>query len=94
MGLGSRWSGSPALGVENAGKGFLELPAEAGVDDGVDAAVEVAQPEGDLKNGVRRLAGWEDRAWKIPTNTSKNQEKKKRQQELGTRTMAGGQRVL
>lgn len=84
LGFGSRWSGSPALGVENAGKGFLELAAEARVDDGVNAAVEVAQPEGYLKNGVRRLAGWEDRAWKIPTNTSKNQGKKR--QELAPAT--------
>lgn len=75
LGFDSQRGGSLALGVENAGKGFLELPAKARVDDGVDAAVEIAQPEGYLKNGVRRLAGWEDRAWKIPTNTSKIQKK-------------------
>lgn len=75
LGYHSWWSSSPPLGAENAGKGFLELPAEARVDDGVDAAIEVAQPEGYLKNGVRRLAGREDRAWKIPTNASKNQKK-------------------
>lgn len=76
LGFGSRWRGSPAPGAENAGKGFLELAAEARVDDRVDAAVEVAQPEGYLKNGVRRLAGWEDRAWKKNTNTSKNLKKR------------------
>lgn len=75
LGFDSQRGGSPALCVENAGKGFLELPAKARVDDGVDAAVEIAQPEGYLKNGVRRFAGWEDRAWKIPTNTSKIQKK-------------------
>lgn len=41
-------------------EGFLELPAEAWVDNGVNAAVEVTQPEGYLKDGFRRLTGWED----------------------------------
>lgn len=71
VGLDSRWTGSPALAAENAGESFLELAAEARVDDGVDAAVEVAQPEGYLKNSVRRLIGREDGAWKRHTNTPK-----------------------
>lgn len=71
LGYDSRGSGSPALAAEHAGKGFLELTAEAGIDDGVDAAVEVAQPEAYLKNGLRRFIGREDRAWKINKHTSK-----------------------
>lgn len=51
---------SQAATTEHIVKGFLELPAEAGVDNGVNAAVEVTQPEGDLKDGFRRLAGRED----------------------------------
>lgn len=43
-------------------EGFLELPVEAWVDNGVNAAVEVTQPEGYLKDGFRRLTGWEDRS--------------------------------
>lgn len=71
VGPDGRCGGSQALASENAGEGLLELAAEAGVDDGVDAAVEVAQPEGDLKNGVGRLTGREDRAWETHTNASK-----------------------
>lgn len=71
LGFDSWWTGSPALAAENAGKGFLELTAEAGIDDGVDAAVEVAQPEAYLKNGLRGFIGWEDRAWKINKHMSK-----------------------
>lgn len=41
-------------------EGFLEFPAEAWVDNRVNAAVEVAQPEGNLKDGFRRLTGWKD----------------------------------
>lgn len=41
-------------------EGFLELPAEAWVDNGVNTTVEVTQPEGYLKDGFRRLTGWED----------------------------------
>lgn len=51
---------SQAATTEHIVEGFLELPAEAGVDNGVNAAVEVTQPEGDLKDGFRRLAGRED----------------------------------
>lgn len=71
LGFDSRGTGSPALAAEHAGEGFLELTAEAGIDDRVDAAVEVAQPEGYLKNGLRRFTGWEDRAWKINKHTFK-----------------------
>ena len=41
-----------AAAAENVLEGLLELLAEAGVYYGVDAAVEVTQPEGDLKDGV------------------------------------------
>lgn len=36
-------------------EGPVELLAEAGVDDGVDAAVEVAQPKDHLEDGFRGL---------------------------------------
>lgn len=49
-------------------EGSLELLAEAWVDNGVNAAVEVAEPEGYFKDGFRRLTGREDGAWKIHTN--------------------------
>ena len=52
-----------AATAENVLEGLLELLAEAGVYYGVDTAVEVTQPEGDLKDGVRRSVVWEDRAW-------------------------------
>ena len=51
---------SKAATTEHVLESFLELPAEAGVDDGVKAAVQVAKPEGDLKDGFRRLTGRED----------------------------------
>lgn len=44
-----------ALAAEQAGEGALELLAGAGVDDGVDAAVEVAQPEDDFEHDLRGL---------------------------------------
>lgn len=49
-------------------EGFLELPAEAWVDNGVNAAVEVTQPEGYFKDGFRRLTGWEDGSWRTYIN--------------------------
>lgn len=42
------------LASEDADEGHLELTVVAGVDDGVQAAVEVAKPENDLEEGVRR----------------------------------------
>lgn len=57
------WFGYPssqATATQHIVKSFLELLAEAWVDDRVDAAVEVTQPEGYLKDGFRGLTGWED----------------------------------
>lgn len=48
-----------AAGTEHAEESPLELLAEARVDDGVQAAVEVAQPEGHLEDRLRRVVGWE-----------------------------------
>lgn len=45
---------------QNVLESFLELLAEAGVDDGVEAAVEVTQPEGDFEHSLRGPVGWED----------------------------------
>lgn len=60
--------------MENTEEGFLELLAEAWVDHGVNAAVEVTQPEGYFKDGFRRLTGWEDGTWRTNTNRqSKNE---------------------
>ena len=44
--------GPQAADAQQALEGLPELQVGAGVDDGVDAAVEVAQPEGDLEGGV------------------------------------------
>lgn len=43
---------------------LLELAAVAGVDDGVEAAVEVSEPENDFKAGLRRTEAAVERAWK------------------------------
>ena len=40
------------LGAQDANEGQFELAAVAGVDDGVQAAVEVAQPEDHLEQGL------------------------------------------
>lgn len=48
-----------ALALEQPSEGPLELLAGARVDDGVDAAVEVAQPEDHFEDHPRRLEGWE-----------------------------------
>lgn len=60
--FGGQTPGSQAASTEHVVEGLLELPAEARVDNGVDAAVEVSQPEGYFKDGFRRLAGREDRS--------------------------------
>lgn len=52
-----------ALAAEETGEGALELFARARVDDRVNAAVEVAQPEDDLKDHVRWLQCREEGAW-------------------------------
>lgn len=48
------------MSTKHAVEGSLELLAGARVDYGIDAAVEVTQPEGDLKDGFWRLPGGED----------------------------------
>lgn len=50
---------SETASMQNVEEGPLELLAEAGIDNRVDTAVEVAQPEGDLKDGVRWPVRWE-----------------------------------
>lgn len=54
-------SAPPALALEQADEGALELLAGARVDDGVHTAVEVPQPEDDLEDDFRGLQGWEER---------------------------------
>lgn len=39
---------------EDEAESVLELPAVAGIDDGIQAAVEVTEPENDLEDDVRR----------------------------------------
>lgn len=53
----------PALALEEAGESPLELFARARVDDGVDAAVEVAQPEDNFEEHPRGLQGREEGTW-------------------------------
>lgn len=48
-----------ALALKESGEGPLELLAGAGVDDGVDAAVEVAQPEDHFEHHPSGLQGRE-----------------------------------
>lgn len=49
------------LAPEEPSEGALELFAGAGVDHGVDAAVEVAQPEDHLEDSFGWLQSWEER---------------------------------
>ena len=64
----SLWLGSSqAASAENIVEGLLELLTEAWVDNGVNAAVEVPQPEGYFKDGFRGLTGWEDGSWRTHT---------------------------
>ena len=52
-----------AAAAQQAGEGAAELLAGAGVDHGVDAAVEVAQPEHHLEQRVGGLQRREQGAW-------------------------------
>lgn len=68
-----------AAGAQHAQEGFLKLLTGAGVDDGVDAAVEVAQPKRDLEDGVRGSVCREDgterknqEKWKPTKNEASN----------------------
>lgn len=64
---GALLSGNPrsqAVSTQHVAEGSFELLTEARVDDGVNAAVEVTQPEGYLEDGFRRLTGWKNRSWK------------------------------
>lgn len=51
------------LAFQDANEGQLELAVVAGVDDGVEAAVEVAQPEDDLEEHLRWPQVHVERAW-------------------------------
>lgn len=48
------------LAPEEPGESPLELFAGAGVDHGVDAAVEVSQPKDHLEHSFRGLQRWEE----------------------------------
>lgn len=52
------------LAFQDANEGQLELAVVAGVDDGVEAAVEVAQPEDDFEEHLWRPQVHVERAWK------------------------------
>lgn len=52
-----------AAALKDTYEGLLELSAVAGVDDGVQAAVEVAQPEDHLEQRLRRTKVWVERPW-------------------------------
>lgn len=52
------------LAFQNANEGQLELAVVAGIDDGVEAAVEVAQPKDDFEEHLRRPQVHVERAWK------------------------------
>lgn len=51
------------LASEDAYEGQLELTVVAGVDDGVQAAVEVAQPEDHFEEEIRRAQVHIKRPW-------------------------------
>lgn len=86
VGRGVSWrfgrgnSGPQTAAVQHVVKGSFKLLAETRVDDGVNAAVEVAQPEGYLKDGFRRLTGREDGSWK--RHTKENDKKRKIKRKL------------
>lgn len=50
-----------ALAAKKASESSLEFFTRAGVDDWVDAAVEVPQPEDDFKHHVGRFQSREER---------------------------------
>lgn len=52
-----------AAAMENVLEGLLVLLAKARVDDGVEAAVEVAQPESNFEDSVRGSVRWENRSF-------------------------------
>lgn len=54
---------TPALAAQQAEEGALELAAGARVDERVHAAVEIAKPEDDLEDALRRLQLREQGAW-------------------------------
>lgn len=58
--VGRRGSLAEAARSQHAQEGFLKLLTGAGVDDGVDAAVEVAQPKRYLEDCVRGSVRRED----------------------------------
>lgn len=59
------------LAPEDSDEGQLELPVVAGVDDGVQAAVEVAQPEDDFKEDFRRPQVHIKRPWREKSRKNK-----------------------
>lgn len=52
-----------AAAMENILEGLLVLLAKARVDDGVEAAVEVTQPESNFEDSVRGSVRWENGAF-------------------------------
>lgn len=51
-----------ALATQKTGECALEFLARAGVNYGVNATVEVAQPEDYFEHHLRRLQSWEERS--------------------------------
>lgn len=64
VGLEARTLPLMTLTPEDTDEGQLELPVVAGVDDGVQAAVEVAQPEDDFEEDFRRAQVHIKRPWR------------------------------
>lgn len=58
--VGRRGSFTETTRAQHAEEGFLELLTGAGVDDGVDTAVKIAEPKGYLEHRVRRSVCRED----------------------------------
>lgn len=74
------------LAPEEPSESPLELFAGAGVDHGVDAAVEVAQPKDHLEHGFRWFQCWEEGTWReegssgscVSKDTAQNRQTKKK----------------
>lgn len=58
--VGRRRSLAEAARTQHTQEGFLKLLTGTGVDDGVDAAVEIAQPKRYLEDCFRGSVLWED----------------------------------
>lgn len=77
VGLEARPLPLVTLAPEDTDERQLELAVVAGVDDGVQAAVEVAQPEDDFEEDLRRAQVHIKRAWRAKSTTTTKKEKKR-----------------